>query len=162
MDIKDLAADTRYHVSFICTGNICRSPMAALVFSEYLRRAGLDGSVRVSSAGIGAWHEGEPADARARKTLANHGFPTEHVAARVSDEHLDADLLVAMDDSHVLALCQAVEPDRVRLLMSFDPAADPDSDVPDPYYRAGGFNDVLEMIEGAMPGLLEWVRERAA
>lgn len=136
--------------------------MAALVLSEYLRRAGLDDAVRVTSAGIGAWHQGEPADARARKTLANHGFPTEHIAAQVSDEHLDADLLVAMDASHVSALREAVEPDRVRLLMSFDPAADPGSDVPDPYYRAGGFDDVLEMIEGAMPGLIEWVRERAA
>ncbi|MDI5980588.1 protein tyrosine phosphatase, partial [Amycolatopsis magusensis] len=50
------------HVSFVCSGNICRSPMAALVFREQLRRAGLADRVRVSSAGIGPWHVGEPAD----------------------------------------------------------------------------------------------------
>ena len=51
------------------------------------------------------------------------------------------------------------EPDRVRLLRSFDPAAPPDAEVPDPYYgEAGGFADVLAMIRAAMPGLLDWVR----
>ena len=53
------------------------------------------------------------------------------------------------------------EPDRVRLLRSFDPAAPPDAEVPDPYYGgADGFADVLTMIRAAMPGLLDWVREQ--
>ncbi|MDV6013827.1 low molecular weight protein-tyrosine-phosphatase [Haloechinothrix sp. LS1_15] len=147
------------HVSFVCSGNICRSPMAANVFREHLRRAGLDGQVRVTSAGTGPWHIGEPADERAAATLRKHGYPDEHVAAQVNPEHLEADLLLAADAGHLRVLRRHVEPDRVVLLRSFDPAAPEGAEVPDPYY-SGGFDTVLEMIEGSMPGLIEWVRER--
>lgn len=151
------------HVCFVCSGNICRSPIAALVFTEQLRRAGLADQVRVTSAGIGPWHAGEPADRRARRVLAAHGYPDEHVAAQVDEDHLSADLLVAMDSGHDAALRDLVAHQgngRVRLFRSFDPAADPaDPDVPDPYYGDDqGFADVLSMVEAAMPELLAWVR----
>jgi protein-tyrosine phosphatase len=135
--------------------------MAAVVFREHLRRAGLGDDVRVTSAGIGGWHVGEPADSRAMRTLAGAGYPTGHVAAQVGPEHLDADLLVAMDAGHHEALVDLVGEDRVRMFRSFDPAANGDLDVPDPYYGDGnGFTDVLAMIEAATPGLLDWVRAR--
>ncbi|MCI2420814.1 low molecular weight phosphotyrosine protein phosphatase [Saccharopolyspora sp. K220] len=136
--------------------------MAALVFREHLRRAGLDG-VEVSSAGTGPWHVGEPADPRTAKVLADHGYPTEHVAAEIDDGHLAADLLVAMDAGHLRAVRRAVDdPAKVRLLRSFDPDADDGAEVPDPYYGGpNGFDDVLAMVEAAMPGLLDWVRERS-
>lgn len=153
---------TDFHVSFVCSGNICRSPMAALVFAEHVRRAGLADRVRVSSAGVGPWHVGEPADPRARRTLAAHGYPTEHVAAQVDDDHLGADLLLAMDSGHEKALRRLVDDkDRVAMFRSFDPEATGDLDVPDPYYGGpDGFADVLAMVEAAMPGLLEYVREQ--
>ncbi|GAB3499474.1 low molecular weight protein-tyrosine-phosphatase [Amycolatopsis cihanbeyliensis] len=149
------------HVCFVCSGNICRSPMAALVFTEHLRRAGLAEQVRVSSAGIGPWHVGEPADPRARATLDAHGYRGEHIAAQVGAPHLDADLLLAADASHRRDLRRlAPDPDRVRMLREFDPSAPDGAEVPDPYYGAdGGFEEVLGMIERSMPGLLDWVRE---
>ena len=135
--------------------------MAALVFREHLRRAGLADDVEVTSAGIGGWHVGEQADSRARSALTGAGYETAHVAAQVGPEHLDADLLLAMDSGHHAALVDLVGPDRVRMFRSFDPAADGDLDVPDPYYGHGdGFAEVLAMIEGATPGLLDWVRAR--
>lgn len=136
--------------------------MAAIVFTEQLRRAGLAEKVHVTSAGIGLWHVGERADARACSTLEDHGYPVEHVAAQVGREHLDADLLLAADSGHRASLIHSgVDPERVRLLRSFDPAADEDAEVPDPYYGGDdGFTDVLRMIEAAMPGMLDWVRER--
>ncbi len=150
------------HLSFICTGNICRSPSAALVVAEHLRRAGLAERVRVSSAGIGPWHAGEPIDERSGETLARHGYRVEHVAAQVGADHLTADLLLAMDRGHEKALRKMVDdPARVRLLRSFGPGATGDLDVPDPYYGGpDGFEEVLAMIEAATPGLLAWVRER--
>lgn len=136
--------------------------MAAAVFAEHARRAGLAESVHITSCGIGPWHVGEPADRRAAKTLADHGYPTEHVAAQLGPEHRDADLLVAMDSGHYEVLLRDVDSGRVRMLRSFDPDAPPDAEVPDPYYGgASGFTDVLDMIEAAMPGLLDWTRERS-
>jgi protein-tyrosine phosphatase len=151
------------HICFVCSGNICRSPSAALVFGAELERAGLADEVAVTSAGIGPWHAGEPMDRRARAVLAAHGYPTAHTAAQVGVDHLAADLLVAMDDGHHAALLDLVDdPERVVLLRSFDPAADPDDvEVPDPYYGGPeGFEEMLAMIEAAVPGLLDRVRER--
>jgi protein-tyrosine phosphatase len=148
-------------VSFICTGNICRSPVAAIIFREHLRRAGLGDLVKVTSAGTGGWHVGDPADPRAEQSLADNGYPTDHAAAQVDEGHLDADLLVALDSGHARALRRMIgDPERVRLLRSFDPESG-GVDVPDPYYGdKAGFDAVVEMVEGAVPGLLAWVRER--
>ncbi|MEU0793188.1 low molecular weight protein-tyrosine-phosphatase [Amycolatopsis sp. NPDC005961] len=150
------------HLVFVCSGNICRSPMAELVFRAHLEDAGLGDVVRVSSSGTGGWHAGEPADKRARATLEAHGYPTAHVASEVSDEDLAADLLLAADDGHAEFLRARVDdPSKVRLLRSFDPSAPGGAEVPDPYYGGDdGFEDVLGMIERSVPGLLDWVRSR--
>jgi protein-tyrosine phosphatase len=149
------------HVCFVCSGNICRSPIAAVVLSAWLEREGLADRVQVTSAGIGAWHVGEPADSRARQVLSAHGYPTSHVAAQVDVDHLSADLVVAMDTGHETALRRLLRRDgveRLRMLRSFDPGAD-DLDVPDPYYGdMAGFVEVLEIVEAAMPELVAWVR----
>lgn len=136
--------------------------MAAIVFSSVLEDEGLADRVRVSSAGTGAWHVGEPADRRARRVLSAHGYPARHVAAQVGEDHLSADLLVALDSGHEAELRDLLTGNvgELRLLRSFDPDAD-DVDVADPYYGDdAGFEEVLEQVEAAMPGLVEWVRKR--
>ncbi|APE09628.1 low molecular weight protein-tyrosine-phosphatase [Rhodococcus pyridinivorans] len=154
-------ADDRFHVTFVCTGNICRSPMAEKIFAEHLRREGLDERVRVSSAGTHGWHVGSEADPRTDAVLQRHGYPTGHCAAKLGAEHLAADLVVAMTTTHERALAQlGVPSDRRVLLRSFDPDADDDS-VPDPYYDSlDEFEQVREQIEAAVPGLLERVRQQ--
>ncbi len=146
----------------MCSGNICRSPIAEKVLLDELARAGLADAVRVSSAGTGGWHVGSPADDRAAALLRAEGYPDQHVARQVDAEQLAADLIVALDAEHLRILRSMVpEPDRVRLLRDFDPTAPPGAEVPDPYYGGrGGFAEVLTMIRAAMPGLLDWVRAR--
>ncbi|RTL65809.1 MAG: low molecular weight phosphotyrosine protein phosphatase [Pseudonocardiaceae bacterium] len=150
------------HVSFVCTGNICRSPMAAQVLRTHLDRAGVSGVV-VTSAGTGGWHAGEPADPRVVELLRSKGYGTEHVARQIDSEDLSADLVVALDRGHLSLLRRQVpEPDRVRLLRSFDPEAPSDAEVPDPFYGPPeGFEEVLWLIESATPGLVEWLRNQA-
>jgi protein-tyrosine phosphatase len=152
----------RLSVVFVCSGNICRSPIAEKVFAREVEQAGLADRVQVSSAGTGPWHVGGPADDRAAALLVEHGYVGAHVARQVDDELLEADLLVALDDGHLRALRRlAPDPERVRLLRSFDPAAPPGAGVPDPYYGGpDGFTEVLTMIRAAMPGLLEYVKGR--
>ncbi|WP_067541559.1 low molecular weight protein-tyrosine-phosphatase [Nocardia crassostreae] len=149
------------HVTFICTGNICRSPMAEKIFQAHLERAGLGDRVRVSSAGTGSWHVGDEADSRTNRELRAHGYPVGHAAAVIGSDHRDADLLVALDTGHERELARmGVPSERRRLLRSFDPAAD-GADVPDPYYGdQSDFVLVREQIEAAVPGLLDWVREQ--
>lgn len=152
---------TLLHVTFVCTGNICRSPMAEKIFAAHLRRADLDHRVRVSSAGTHGWHVGAQADPRTDAVLQRHGYPTGHRAAKLGDDHLSADLVVALATGHDRRLAElGVPSERRALLRSFDPDADDDS-VPDPYYGGlDAFEEVREQIEASMPGLLDWVRQR--
>jgi protein-tyrosine phosphatase len=136
-------------VVFVCSGNICRSPVAEKVFRARLAEAGLTDAVTVSSAGIGDWHAGEPMDRRAASTLERAGYDTTHTARRIDAEQLGADLLVAATDDHVRELVAA----------GADPEAPAGAELPDPYYGGpGGFDEVIDMVEAAMPGLVERVR----
>jgi len=154
-----------YRVCFVCTGNICRSPMAESVFRARVAEAGLDGLVEVDSAGTGGWHEGEGADPRTVAVLEDHGYRLDHTARQFQPSWFARlDLVVALDAGHLrdLRRLAPTEQDaaKVRLLRSYDPAAGDDLDVPDPYYGGvDGFEECLEMVEAASAGLLAAVRE---
>ena len=153
------------HVTFICSGNICRSPMAEKMFAHQIDARGLAEVVRVSSAGTGGWHIGAGADERAVRVLHDRGYPTEHRAAQVGDEHLSADLVVALGRNHVRILADwGVEPQRLRMMRSFDPRSGAHAlDVEDPYYGdLADFEDVFTVIDSALPGLHAWVDARLA
>ncbi|MFI9170577.1 low molecular weight protein-tyrosine-phosphatase [Streptomyces lincolnensis] len=154
-----------YRVCFVCTGNICRSPMAESVFRARMAEAGLDGLVEVDSAGTGGWHEGDGADPRTVTVLVNNGYDGEHTARRFRSSWFSRlDLVIALDAGHLKALRRlaptAEDAEKVRLLRSYDPAAGDDLDVPDPYYGGmDGFEECLEMVEAASEGLLAAIRE---
>ncbi|MEU9353327.1 low molecular weight protein-tyrosine-phosphatase [Streptomyces griseoloalbus] len=155
-----------YRVCFVCTGNICRSPMAESVFRARVAEAGLDDLVEVDSAGTGGWHEGEGADPRTVTVLRENGYDAGHIARQFDPSWFARlDLVIALDSGHLRALRRLApterDADKVRLLRSYDPAADDDLDVPDPYYGgAEGFDMCLEMVEAASTGLLVAVREQ--
>ena len=151
------------HIDFVCTGNICRSPMAEVIVREKLAQEGFADAVTVTSSGIGGWHVGHKADERARAELAAHGYDGEaHRAQQFGFEQEQADLIVALDTNHVSELvARGVDADKVRLIRSFDPAAEEDAGVADPYYGGPeGFAVVREQIESAADGIIAWVRDR--
>ncbi|MFE7510330.1 low molecular weight protein-tyrosine-phosphatase [Streptomyces sp. NPDC057540] len=153
-----------YRVCFVCTGNICRSPMAEHVFRRRVEEAGLGGLVEIDSAGTGGWHEGDAADPRTVAVLDENGYTSAHTARRFrSSWFASLDLVIALDEGHLQELRELArtpeEAARIRLLRSYDPAAGPGLDVPDPYW--GGreeFEECLEMVEAASAGLLAAVR----
>jgi len=156
-----------YRVCFVCTGNICRSPMAESVFRARVAEAGLDSLVEVDSAGTGGWHEGDGADPRTISVLETNGYDSGHAARQFhADWFSRLDLVIALDAGHLRVLRRLAptpaDAEKVRLLRSYDPAAGDDLDVPDPYYGAmAGFEECLEMVEAASSGLLASVREQA-
>lgn len=165
-----------YRICFVCTGNICRSPMAEWVLRSRIAEAGLSDLVEVDSAGTGGWHVGDGADPRTVRVLARHGYPSRHVARQFEPaELLRRDLVIALDHGHLRTLRRwassvsgggegspAEGGPRVaelRLLREFDTAVEPDRlDVPDPYYGSlAGFEECLAMVQDAMPGLLSHI-----
>lgn len=152
------------NVLFVCMGNICRSPIAQGVFEDLLRREGLEDEVFVDSAGTGAWHIGEPPDARAQESASKRGLDlSSQRARRVTLEDCQRfDYVIAMDRDNydsVSALCRQSEAE-VRLFLEYAPDT-PQREVPDPYFGGpDGFEHVLNFVEEAAQGLLYDVRKR--
>jgi protein-tyrosine phosphatase len=151
-------------VLFVCLGNICRSPTAEGVMRALVHEAGLDDSIEVDSAGTGAWHMGSAPDPRATAAARARGIALEGSAREVRPEDFDRfDLILAMDRSNLRALRKLADGTRaeVRLLREFDPASATagELEVPDPYYgAAGGFEEVLDLVQAACAGLLARIR----
>ncbi len=149
-------------VLFVCLGNICRSPLAEGIFRHLVDDAGLGDRIEVDSAGTGAWHAGEPPDARARAVAQKNGVALDGQRARKVevDDFVEFDHVIAMDRQNLddlLLLCPPPERRRVRLLRSHDPEGV--GDVPDPYFGGrAGFDDVFTMIDRCCRALLAELR----
>ncbi|WP_344751727.1 low molecular weight protein-tyrosine-phosphatase [Gryllotalpicola koreensis] len=157
----DEAPSDRFRVCFVCSGNICRSPMAEVVFRDLAEKAGIGAKVASSSAGTGDWHVGEPADHRTVAALRRRGYDGATHRARQFDADWfdDFDLVVALDRSHRRILDHwALTPEnqaKVALLMDFAPHHGDALDVPDPYYSDDAmFDTVLDLVERACAGLV--------
>lgn len=163
-----------YRLMTVCTGNICRSPMAEVVLRERLEAAGLADRVVVDSSGTSDEERGNPVDPRAARVLAARGYAVpRHSARRVTRADLaDRDLVLAMTADHARTL-RRLAPDaaaagRVRMFRSFDPAVpsggpDHDLDVDDPWYGdQAGFEVTLSELEAAADGVVTHVREELA
>lgn len=123
----------------ICTGNICRSPLAHVVFKDCADKAGLSQQFELESAGTHGYHIGQDADHRARKTALKHGIVLSHPARKLEAPDLAYyNFLLCMDNSHlrhVKSMARnAQETDKVRLFSSFYEQAGANTEVPDPYY----------------------------
>jgi protein-tyrosine phosphatase len=126
---------------------------------------GLDHLIEIDSAGTGGWHTGDPADERAQAEAARRGITMDSAARKVHVGDLEHfDLIMAMDESNLADLHDlATSPEqraKIRLLREFDPEAESDLEVPDPYYGGpNGFADVFDLVDASCRGLLEHVRD---
>ncbi len=142
----------------VCLGNICRSPTAEAALREAAAEVGVEVTVR--SAGTGDWHIGSPPDERMTRAAAAEGLHLSGVGDQVTPDHLAAaDLVLAMDRSNLADLRDLADRSGVEtpihLYREFDPEADGDLDVPDPYYGGhDGFAEVVRMVRRTAPAVV--------
>ncbi len=159
--------DRPFRICVVCTGNICRSPMAEYLLREALDRAGLGGLVEVESAGTSAEELGNPIDDRTASALSRHGHAGlgwEGHRARQFDASWFArlDLVLAADRWHERTLRRLAgsraDEAKVVMLRSFDADA-ADLGMDDPWFGgSAGFDCTYDEIAAAVPGIVDHVR----
>ncbi len=147
------------NVAFVCLGNICRSPMAELIFTGMVKERGLASSFRITSFGTSDCEEGNPVYAPAKKTLIMHGVPGNHIAKQISlKDVINNDYILVMDSSNLLDLLRLTGGkfgEKIKKLRSF--TSDP-HDVADPWYTRDfekAFADIYEGCECFLDYLLK-------
>ncbi|APX31485.1 protein tyrosine phosphatase [Brachybacterium sp. P6-10-X1] len=153
-----------YRILTVCTGNICRSPMAEYALRDALEQAGLGEQVEVASVGTTREEIGNPVDPRAGALLRSHGLdPSAHRARQMSSRDLEqADLVLAMDHDHIRPLHRVGGQEivgRTHMVRDFAPGPVEDTGIRDPWWGdETAFETAWEQITEAAPGIIEHVR----
>ena len=153
-------------ILFVCTGNVCRSPMAAAIFAKKAKEAGFEDVMLSDSAGTSDAHKGEPCDARAVLTCRRRDVQLAgHRARQIEASDFEKfDLILAMDWEVLTELQQrapAAMRHKIQLLMRYANDID-EAIVPDPYYGLNeGFTRVYEYCSDACEGIIENFEKKA-
>ena len=148
----------------VCLGNICRSPTAQAAILEAAGAVGID--LEVDSAGTGDWHIGELPDKRMRSAAAAAGLTLDSRARQVEPADLEQfDLVLPMDHDNLRVLesmrTEVDQAGRIELFRTWDPDANGDLEVPDPYYGGSrGFAEVVEICRRTAASLVEELAAR--
>lgn len=147
-------------ILFVCTGNTCRSPMAAALLQDRLKAWGVADQFTVSSAGIAAW-TGQAASTAAVEVMAQQGLSLkDHSARQIDNRQVYAsDLVLALTVSHKESLLCIAPGARNRIFTLGEYAGKP-GDVTDPMGRSREVyqacaNQLTELIEAARDKILK-------
>lgn len=139
-------------ILFVCTGNICRSPLAEGVFRHLAELRGFR-DIRFDSAGLGSWHAGDPPDSRSIEVAKRHDISIQDQVCRVVDDtdFQRFDVILGMDGGHVASLKRKPAGNSsAKVALYMDYCCGLTGDVPDPYFGSiADFGRVYGMIRAA-------------
>ena len=149
------------NIVMVCTGNICRSPMAERLLLHMLP-AGLQDQAIVHSAGIYALH-GHQAAEPAIEAMAQLGIDlSDHRARQLTREiEQQADILLGMEHQH-LAFIKSLRRwgrSKAKLLGEFASRDEP-MEIEDPYGQPlEAYQACIETLRPCLAGVVQWLEE---
>ena len=152
-------------IMFVCHGNICRSPMAELIFRHLAREAGVEDRFEVASSATSTeeiWGGvGNPVYPPAIAELQKHGIGTPHreaVLLRACD-YGKYDLIVAMDRKNISGIMRIIGGDSQNKVSRLMDHTGRPRDVADPWYTGRFDVTYSDIYEGCL-ALLEKLSEK--
>jgi len=144
-------------ILLVCTGNICRSPLAAALLQRALTERGVEG-MDVSSAGTGAW-DGAPVSEGAYLVGLERGLDLSAHRARLLTRELieEADLVLTMARHHRARVDELGGEGRVFVLGEYAGREGDEAEVSDPF---GGDLEVYRDTCVELEALIETAVQR--
>lgn len=145
-------------ITFVCLGNICRSPLAEGIFNQLLVKNKLTHKIKATSSGTSNYHIGENPDYRAIEIAKIKGIDISNYKATQFSNSSNYDYILAMDQDNLKNIQRIIQPfQKSSRLLHFSELYK-DQDVPDPYWGGPkGFEKVFEMIYDGCDGFLKFI-----
>ena len=157
---------TMIKVLFICHGNICRSTMAEYVMKDLVKKANLESSFYIDSAGTSNEEDGNPVHYGTQNKLREEGIPCGNHRARqmTRQDYENFDFLIGMDSANIRNMTRIVGGDEEHKIYKMLSFADYEKthqlsaarDVADPWYT-GDFDATYDDILRGCRGLLAYI-----
>lgn len=147
-------------VLFVCLGNICRSPMAQVVFENMVKELGIEDSFEIDSMGTEGYNEMVKAGIHegTKEILKRKGIPyREHYSRKIRKQDYDYfDYILAMDKSNIKEIQYITGADcenKIKRLLDY---TNNPRDIKDPWYT-GNFDETYDDIMEGLEAFLKYL-----
>ena len=145
-------------ILFICTGNICRSPMAEFLLKDMVQKQNIAAHFQIDSAATSSEEIGNPVHYGTRRKLNALGISTAGKYARqiTASDYREYDYLIGMDEWNLRNMRRIFGSDPQHKICRLLDFTDAPRDIADPWYTGDfekTYEDIMEGLEGFLHNL---------